>query len=75
LEAAFTALSSKFKSESAFLRREPSWKPALSETFHGKSNQDLYGWFFTLDCFSNVAPNMRDLRARVAFAATLLRDD
>jgi hypothetical protein len=42
LEAAFTPLSSEVKTESASLKRGPSWKPALHETFHGKSKQDPY---------------------------------
>jgi len=75
LKAAFTALSSEVRTESASLRRGPSWKPALPETFHGKSKQDPYDWFFGLECFFEVAPDLRHPASRVTFAATLLRDD
>jgi len=44
-------------------------------TFHGKSQQDPYDWFFALDFFFEVALNLRDPTSRVAFAATPLRDD
>jgi hypothetical protein len=75
LEAAFTALSSEVKNELASLRRGPSWKSALFETFHGKFKQDSYDWFFALDCFFEVAQDLRDPTSRVTFAATLLRND
>jgi len=71
LEAAFTALSSEVKTESASVRRNSSWKPALSETFNSKSKRDHYYWFFALDHFFEVAQDMRNPTSRV----TLLRDD
>ena len=73
MEAAFTTLSTEVKNAS--LRIGPSWKPALSETFHSKSWQDPYCWFFALDCFFEVIPDLGDPTSRVAFAATIFRDD
>jgi len=55
LEAAFTVLSSEVKTDSVSLSTVPSWHSALPETFHGESKQDPYDWFFTLDCFFEVA--------------------
>ena len=75
LEAAFTALSFEVKTHSVSLRRSPFWKPELPETFHGKSKQDPSGWFFALNCFFEVTPDLKDPSSRVNFAAKLLRDD
>jgi len=66
---------SQVKTESTSLKRGPPWKPALPETFHGKSKQGPYDWFFLLDCFFEVASDLRDPTSIVAFAATLLRGD
>ena len=63
------------KTESAFRRIGPSWKPALPETFHGKSKQDPCDWFFGLDCFLEFAQDLWDTASRVGCDVTLLRED
>jgi|NOAtaT_7_FD_contig_41_5914963_length_1051_multi_4_in_0_out_0_2 hypothetical protein len=75
LEAALTAICSEVKIESASQRRGPSWKPALPETLHGESKQDPYDWFLGKECFFEVSPDLRDPASRIAFAATLFRND
>ena len=70
LEADFSAISSEVKTGSGGLEAS-----TCQPTFHGKSKQDPYGWFFALDCFFEVTKDLEDPTSRVVFAATLLRDD
>jgi len=77
LQATFTALSSEFKTEMASIRRGPSWRPELPETFPGKSKQDptTGSSHWTVSCFFDDVPELRNSTASVAFAASSLRND